>query len=171
MKNSNLIKCFACFLFFALFLSSSCQNTKKILNQTKNTAALTIILTYKHISDWIESEEGSKMFCMSVAKEHKEEIKKGTYSKMDHFNDCLKKRDKFEQKFDQILNACASSLETFEHTLDVWDSIDKDDKIKVVKDLLLAIKDLERLLDTSGVPVPDKLKEFSGYIEGVANSL
>ena len=159
------IAIFMAFLAVSAAMSPSCSagQVKASLRHGNILAAKSLIAVYQESYDWLETEEGTYVFCKSEIPDAEDEA--------ELIRNCEDKMAEFEKKFDRLLTSTALSLEVFEHSIDMWDSIDDNAKLRAIGDILTAFKDVERLLREANVDVPGEVTEAMSWLELIGNTL
>jgi hypothetical protein len=134
--------------------------------------------------DWVDTAEGTDIICKDLAESKRVDYQAGIYTEEMFKADCAKIIADFEVKFDKALNISSDSLLSIEHSLDAWEhgeaaNTTRESKgfYKSIGEILQctastigALKDLERVLKESGVPIPDKVGEALNLLDGLAKS-
>ncbi len=166
MKTKTL-SVLALAVFILAALGCNALTVKGKLRTANQVFGKALVASYEATYSYLGSAAGTDAVCARLVTEHASEIKAGTYTVAMLDADCVALIAAAEKTIDRALNASSLSLETWEHGLDMWDSMDGGDQLKLVKDVAAGLVDLLQALEDCGVPIPEKLKALRGTIDSL----
>ncbi len=163
------MKKFVPFTLIILLIGGGCGVTVKTAIRNVNyTLAKAVVETDKQVTAYVESDVGTLNMCKEIIVKHREA---GVYDEDAATRECEAKIAEFEKSYDRAMTTIALSQEILDDGLDVWDGIDKQERMNIIRGVMKAIMDLTAILEKNNVDIPDVVVDALDGLQRVFDAI